>query len=206
MNSYLEAVQAHLTDLPQEESRDLIAYYQEYFIESGMTLEDITAQYGTPKQFATKLKLSYFLDQDDHAQEEEKSIPAKSRFQLVWLIILGLFASPLLVPLALAILLLILALLMMLLALLFSLYMLDVSLVFGGLFSFITGLGVIFSSPMTTLVFSGLGLLLFGLGILISPFILFLTKWLCLRFLGMIKWLGRKLTQRTKRDQKGGVL
>ena len=90
MNSYLEAVQAHLTDLPQEESRDLIAYYQEYFIESGMTLEDITAQYGTPKQFATKLKLSYFLDQDDHAQEEEKSIPAKSRFQLVWLIILGL--------------------------------------------------------------------------------------------------------------------
>lgn len=49
MNSYLEAVQAHLTDLPQEESRDLIAYYQEYFIESGMTLEDITAQYGTPK-------------------------------------------------------------------------------------------------------------------------------------------------------------
>ena len=67
MNSYLEAVQAHLTDLPQEESSDLIAYYQEYFIESGLTLEDITAQYGTPKQFATKLKLSYFLDQDDHA-------------------------------------------------------------------------------------------------------------------------------------------
>lgn len=206
MNSYLEAVQAHLTDLPQEESSDLIAYYQEYFIESGLTLEDITVQYGTPKQFATKLKLSYFLDQDDHAQEEEESISAKSRFQLVWLIILGLFASPLLVPLALAVLLLILALLMVLLALLFSLYMLDVSLVFGGLFSFISGLSVIFSSPMTTLVFSGLGLLLFGVGILISPFILFLTKWLCLRFLGMIKWLGRKLTQRTRRDQKGEAL
>lgn len=80
MNSYLEAVQAHLTDLPQEESRDLIAYYQEYFIESGMTLEDITAQYGTPKQFATKLKLSYFLDQDDHAQEEEKVYPLNHAF------------------------------------------------------------------------------------------------------------------------------
>lgn len=206
MNSYLEAVQAHLTDLPQEESGDLIAYYQEYFIESDLTLEEIKAQYGTPKQFATKLKLSYFLDQDDHAQEEEKSIPAKSRLQLVWLIVLGLFASPLLVPLALAVLLLILALLIALLALLFSLYMLDVSLVFGGLFSLVSGLGVVFSSPSTTLVFSGLGLLLFGLGILISPFILFLTKWLCLRFLGMIKWLGRKLTQRTKRNQKGVVL
>lgn len=72
MNSYLEAVQAHLTELPQEESGDLIAYYQEYFIESNLTLEEIKAQYGTPKQFATKLKLSYFLDQDDHAQEEEK--------------------------------------------------------------------------------------------------------------------------------------
>ncbi|MFK4783429.1 DUF1700 domain-containing protein [Lactococcus petauri] len=206
MNSYLEAVQAHLTELPQEESGDLIAYYQEYFIESNLTLEEIKAQYGTPKQFATKLKLSYFLDQDDHAQEEEKSIPAKSRLQLVWLIVLGLFASPLLVPLALAVLLLILALLIALLALLFSLYMLDVSLVFGGLFSLVSGLGVVFSSPSTTLVFSGLGLLLFGLGILISPFILFLTKWLCLLFLGMIKWLGRKLTQRTKRNQKGVVL
>lgn len=206
MNSYLEAVQAHLTEIPQEESGDLIAYYQEYFIESDLTLEEIKAQYGTPKQFATKLKLSYFLDQDDHAQEEEKSIPAKSRLQLVWLIVLGLFASPLLVPLALAVLLLILALLIALLALLFSLYMLDVSLVFGGLFSLVSGLGVVFSSPSTTLVFSGLGLLLFGLGILISPFILFLTKWLYLRFLGMIKWLGRKLTQRTTRNQKGVVL
>lgn len=206
MNSYLEAVQAHLTELPQEESVDLIAYYQEYFIESDLTLEEIKAQYGTPKQFATKLKLSYFLDQDDHAQEEEKSIPAKSRLQLVWLIVLGLFASPLLVPLALAVLLLVLALLIVLLALFFSLYMLDVSLIFGGLFSIVSGLGVVFSSPSTTLVFSGLGLLLFGLGILISPFILFLTKWLCLCFLGMIKWLGRKLTQRTKRNQKGVVL
>ncbi len=206
MNSYLEAIQVNLADLPQEERDDLIAYYQEYFIESGLTLEEIRARYGTPKQFATKLKLSYFLDQDDYAQEEEKSVPTKSRLQLVWLIILGLFASPLLVPLALAVLLLMLALLMAVLALLFSLYMLNVSLVFGGLFSFISGLGVFFSSPMTTLVFCGFGLLLFGLGILISPFILFLTKWLGLRFLGMFKWLGRKLTQRTKRVQKGVVL
>ena len=45
MNSYLEAVQAHLTELPQEESGDLIAYYQEYFIESDLTLEEIKAQY-----------------------------------------------------------------------------------------------------------------------------------------------------------------
>lgn len=75
----------HLTELPQEESGDLIAYYQEYFIESDLTLEEIKAQYGTPKQFATKLKLSYFLDQDDYAQEEEK-YTCQIRLQLVWLV------------------------------------------------------------------------------------------------------------------------
>ncbi|MBC6499734.1 hypothetical protein H7R52_17255 [Weissella confusa] len=54
-------------------------------------------------EFARKLKLEYFIQVDD--APEATNMPAgkrtKNRATLIWLIILGLFASPILIPVAL---------------------------------------------------------------------------------------------------------
>lgn len=60
MNEYLNEVVDHLQEIPEDDRFDLIQYYEEYFLDSGKTLDQIIDEYGTPKQFALKLKISYF--------------------------------------------------------------------------------------------------------------------------------------------------
>lgn len=49
MNEYLDEVFNELQELPEDDRFDLIQYYEEYFLDSGKTMEKILEEYGTPK-------------------------------------------------------------------------------------------------------------------------------------------------------------
>ena len=65
MNEYLDEVIEEIQEIPEDDRFDLIQYYEEYFLDSGKTIDQIIEEYGTPKQFALKLKINYFSEQDD---------------------------------------------------------------------------------------------------------------------------------------------
>ncbi len=60
MNDYMNVVVDHHQEIPEDDRFDLIQYYDEYLLDSGKTLDQVIDEYGTPKQFALKLKISYF--------------------------------------------------------------------------------------------------------------------------------------------------
>ena len=136
MNEYLNEVVDHLQEIPEDDRFDLIQYYEEYFLDSGKTLDQIIDEYGTPKQFALKLKISYFSEEEQAENELVKN--PKRQIRLIWLIIIGLFASPVLIPLALGFILVIGGLLVALLALIFIIYVLCISILGVGLFMIIS--------------------------------------------------------------------
>lgn len=62
MNEYLDEVFNELQELPEDDRFDLIQYYEEYFLDSGKTMEKILEEYGTPKQtVCTEIKNQLFL-------------------------------------------------------------------------------------------------------------------------------------------------
>ena len=167
MNEYLNEVVDHLQEIPEDDRFDLIQYYEEYFLDSGKTLDQIIDEYGTPKQFALKLKISYFSEEEQAENELVKN--PKRQIRLIWLIIIGLFASPVLIPLALGFILVIGGLLVALLALIFSIYVLCISILGVGLFMIISGISVFGQSILSGLFFIGVGLFATGSAVFISP-------------------------------------
>ncbi len=100
----------------------------------------------------------------------------KRQIRLIWLIIIGLFASPVLIPLALGFILVIGGLLVALLALIFSIYVLCISILGVGLFMIISGISVFGQSILSGLFFIGVGLFATGSAVFISPLLLKGTK------------------------------
>ncbi|EPH97974.1 MULTISPECIES: DUF1700 domain-containing protein [unclassified Enterococcus] len=199
MNEYLNDVMDYTREIPEDDRIDLIQYYEEYFLDSGKTVEDIYEEYGTPKQFALMLKINYFSEEDDSPEAErrpKKSSP-KRQMRLIWLIILGLFASPILLPLALAFVLVIGGLLFALMALIFSIYVFFISILGAGLFLVISGVGVFTQSILSGLFFIGLGMLATGVGLFFVPLLLKGTKALFQLVINFAKWVGRRFV--TKR-------
>ncbi len=117
--------------------------------------------------------------------------------RLIWLIIIGLFASPVLIPLALGFILVIGGLLIALLALIFSIYVLCISILGIGLFMIISGISVFGQSILSGLFFIGVGLFT-GSAVFISPLLLKGTKGLFYVMMNFVKWMGRRFI--TKRD------
>ena len=83
MNEYLDEVFNELQELPEDDRFDLIQYYEEYFLDSGKTMEKILEEYGTPKQFALKLKINYFSELDDSNGGKVNTKSSKRQVRLI---------------------------------------------------------------------------------------------------------------------------
>lgn len=202
MNNYLNDVRKHLAGIPAEDVNDLLEYYEEYFYDAGMTDADAYTKYGRPKKFAQFLRMNYLLDQDDARLRETKP---KHRLQLVWVIVLGLFASPILLPLAIGAAAVIFGLLIAFLAIVFSVYVVVFSLIAAGLASAIVGSFVLLENPATSFVAMGVGLAALGIGLVLAPFLLCFTRLLFSLFMRFVKWLGRKLVRPKNSRMKGSL-
>ncbi|MDR0300163.1 MAG: DUF1700 domain-containing protein [Streptococcaceae bacterium] len=198
MSQYLNDVRKQLTDISTEEVNDLLQFYEEYIDDAGLTDAEAEAKYGPAKNFARALRLNYLMEQDDKSLNTVGSSRTKDRWRLVWMIILGLFASPILLPLAIGAVAVIVGLLISLVAVIFSIIGAVVAATVLGILSIFMGLWTLFSNPAFGLVELGVGLLFLGLGLLLSPLFVKLGRLLVELFMIFVKWVGRKFSARNQ--------
>lgn len=158
---YLAELGKYLHKLPSEEQKSAMEYYREYTEELETNGEDIEAKLGTPKDVANTILGEAALRRMDNP---EKGI--KSRMDGFWLGVLAIFALPIGLPLALAIVCLAFAVLIAVLAVLFALIVTAFAVGLGGALSVLASIGIWLEAPMTGLTFTGAGIFLIGLGIL----------------------------------------
>ena len=203
MNEYLDEVFNELQELPEDDRFDLIQYYEEYFLDSGKTMEKILEEYGTPKQFALKLKINYFSELDDSNGGKVNTKSSKRQVRLIWMVIIGLCASPLFIPLAIGFIAVIFGLMLALLMLIVAIYVGCISILGVGLFAIISGVGVLGQSVTSGLFYVGMGLFATGSVVFFVPILLKLTKLLFQMMMNFVKWVGRRfVTNRTIHPSK----
>ena len=203
MNEYLDEVFNELQELPEDDRFDLIQYYEEYFLDSGKTMEQILDEYGTPKQFALKLKINYFSELDDSNGGKVNTKSSKRQVRLIWMVIIGLFASPLLIPLAIGFIAVVFGLMLALLMLIVAIYVGCISILGVGLFAIISGIGVLGQSVTSGLFYVGMGLFATGSVVFFVLILLKLTKLLFQMMMNFVKWVGRRfVTNRTIHPSK----
>lgn len=159
---FLRILEQNLYKLPTEECEAAMQYYAEYLEEAGIEHEQEAIEaLGNPAQIAKQLMADFIVK-----EAEVKPMKPKQGFQALWIVIVALFASPIALPLAIAIAAVGFAAVVTMVALIFSgclvaVVMLGTSLVCG-----VVGIGAMFVHPATGAVFIGAACVLLGVGIL----------------------------------------
>ena len=185
---FIEELKRRLKKLPYDEIKEAIDYYEGYFDDAGEENEQaVLAELGSPAAVASQIIANFAV------KEAEIDKPVKKNWRSTWLVILALFASPIAVPVALAVGAVVLALVISLLAVIISFFAAGVSIVAGGLASAAAGVFVIFQSVPTTMLYFGVGLILLGIGAAIVTATITLSK-KC--FNGLTKLVGGFILRR----------
>lgn len=118
-NEYLQKLQSYLRNLPPEEVEDVLVYYRELFDEKNLKGTDSVPQHlESPRQVALDVLAEVNLRQGEKQELE----PAKSKKNSWLIILLALFAAPIGLPFAMAILGLLIGLISIVFAILFALF------------------------------------------------------------------------------------
>jgi len=183
---YLAALKKKLNRLPKNEIDNALSYYEEYFNDAGVENEQtVFAQLGTPDNVAAKIIGEYAVG----AGAENK----RGRLKNIWVLILAICASPIALPLVLAVVIIVLAIIISLLAVFFSIGVSGVACVLSGVVSVFCGFYALFLSPPAGIFYIGFGLLSVSLGLALSLGVVKLAK---ITFLGLQKALGKFLIRR----------
>ncbi|MDR2036058.1 MAG: DUF1700 domain-containing protein [Coriobacteriales bacterium] len=97
---YLYELRKRLSNLPPQEIQQAMSYYEEYFTEAGPEGEaELINRLGTPAQVASTI-ISEYAIKDMSGQAETKS--RGSGFKTMWIVIIAVLASPVAIPIAIA--------------------------------------------------------------------------------------------------------
>ena len=160
---FMQKLEYYLRYLTDDDKNDALEYYSEYIDDLGLSPdEDVCARIGDPKEDSRKI-IAQTTERKITEQSEKKT--ARGSGSILWLIILGIFASPIALPIAIALVVIILALVISLGAILISFFTAGIAMVIAGV---VTAVVSIFSGSVgQVFVCVGSGLFITGLGILI---------------------------------------
>ncbi len=168
---FLFQLQQELRNLPVEETDSALEYYREYLEDAGSENEAAAIEsWGSPSKIASRLKAEYEMKQVVANQSSKKGLST------VWVAVLAIFASPIAIPLAAALVVLALSLAFVAVALIACMGIVAFCFAISGLIAITAGLGVVTSSFSTFLFYVGCGLVLAGIGVGICPFIVWVSK------------------------------
>ena len=192
---YMRQVEHYLRHLTDEDRLDAIEYYSEYIDELNLNPEDdICARIGTPREVSRQI-IAQTTERKLDEQREKKT--AKGSGSILWLVILGIFASPVALPLAIAAVVILLAFVIVIGSVLFAFYISSGAMVISGVALCVLSF---FSGSVGQVLYSiGSGLFVIGLGILILIGTILLTKLVASGFRALVR---RCLA---KRADKGGT-
>jgi uncharacterized membrane protein len=167
---YLRKLDRALKGIPPEERANAISFYFEYFEDAGLEHEaEAMNALGSPAQLAAGIKADIAMrDLGEGAPKVRKGVSA------IWLAVLGVFAAPMALPLAIVGFAIVFALLVSLLAILISLIVSGVAIALSGAVMLLISFILIPQDVGAAMFYGGWGLFMAGVGVLF----MFLMIWL----------------------------
>lgn len=192
---FMASLRELLADITEAEREEAINYYEDYFDDAGEENEEsVIEALGSPERVAATIKEGlndntgsdgefsengYTSGNDRNREEvaartlssEERGFGKKkglSSGTLVLILILCLFALPILGPLTIGVLSAVFGILCAIGAVLFSLAIVGIALVVAGIALFVCGFITLFESPVVGILLMGGALVLAGIGVLIT--------------------------------------
>ena len=176
-----------LADITEAEREEALNYYEDYFDDAGVENEaSVIESLGSPEKVAATIKhglndsegqegefsetgyTDYTYDKDEVATTTQRKKWDLSGGMLVVVIILCIFALPILGPVAIAVLSVLFSILCTVAVLLFAVMVAGVAIGVSGLALIISGIATLIASPVVGILFAGAGLILAGVGILVT--------------------------------------
>ena len=192
--TYLKQLESKLKRIPSYEVEAAIAYYNEYFDEAGAeNTQQVIKELGSPAQVASQILADYATkDLDSHPSSTKKGLLA------IWMMILAILATPITLPIMLAVVAFIFAFVLLCGSLALTAIAILFSLILGGIGCLIGGVAVILQHIPTALFFIGLGLTASGIGLLAFSPVMILIKNGSRAIARMLKRLFDRITKRGK--------
>ena len=185
---YIAKLTKYLRKLPQQDYKEAIEYFMEYFEEAGPENEArVIAELGTPKEAAHEV-ISRLLE--EKIVEDKSSL--RNKTTILWIAILAVLASPVALPILLFFLAMIMTLLMIIFAVIVTALALTFALLISGVYTFFTSFSLLNVSLASTLFGGGLGLLMFGGALLLLLISFEICKLIVKLITLLIKWLIKK--------------
>ncbi|MBR4144533.1 MAG: DUF1700 domain-containing protein [Lachnospiraceae bacterium] len=190
--TFLQELDYRLRHMPEEDKLDAIEYYSEYIDDLNLPPEcDICVHLGSPKEVARQIIADTTERKIDEQQEKNTT---KGFGSIIWLVILGIFASPIALPLAIGAIAIIFAGLITIGSVVFALGVSGISCVISGIAMFFTGFFTGELGLAQTFINFGEGLVVLGLGILLT----ILTVILARCFVSLISSIIKKRLSKNK--------
>lgn len=183
--SYLNELEAHLHALPRDERDETMAYYDEYFTDANLSNS------AARKQFARRLIADFYMDADD-----ESEIKPKQQLRMIWVVILGLLASPVILPVALIMVALLVSALAVVLSIAVTIVSIVVAIIIIAVVSIVTGVAVVFNSLSGGIFFMGVGIAALGVLLLIGPLMISFMRACFNGLINLIKAIGRRFIKK----------
>jgi uncharacterized membrane protein len=189
-NAFLAELRQKLSVLSESEAITALAYYDEYLSEAGPENEAAAiAELGSPAHVAAGI-----LGDQIYAETTGEEKSTKKGLGALWLVVIGLLASPIALPLAIVLIAVIFSLLISAFSMILSLFVAAIVLMVAGIVYIGAGFGTLFTSFATGLVTVGYGLVAIASGSAMMIGLVWLTK----ITVNALAKLGAKMLQRNK--------
>ena len=161
--AFMEELKRRLKHLPKEDREDAITYYEEYLADMEVDeSEDVIQKTGNPKDIAREIIANCT---EKHIDSQKKQGGVKNSATAIWMVILGICAAPIAIPLVMSLLIVLLAALIVVISLVFAVSMTGAGFLAAGVLSLIA---IVFAPGIAQkLVCTGFGLVGIALGLLI---------------------------------------
>lgn len=209
-NEFLRQLEKFLSDLPEEERREAMEYYVEYFDEAGPEREsDILKEFGSPKEVADRIheelaeKGLIVYDPDAANKQDNKKTDG---WKIACIVILCVLAAPIAIPLAVGIVAAIIGVIGGIFSAIVGIFLgvCGVTLAFAvaAIVLFIVGIMQLFLRPLVGVFLIGLSLLFAGLtlllGFLVVQICVVVFPWMCRGIYSLCKKIYEKITKKDK--------
>lgn len=185
---FMNKLKELLSDVSPAEREEALSYYEDYISDAGEeNEEEVIASLGSPEKVAQTIKAS--LEDDENTGEygetgystgnvsKDEVVIVENRGKakrgmtasmIILLVILGVFALPVLGPVAAGVFGALLAIVCAVFALLFAFFLVGVALTIAGIALIVAGIIGMFTSALAGGLVIGVGLILFGIGLAIT--------------------------------------
>ena len=158
---FITQLKRNLKKLPEDEIKNAIEYYEEYFNEAGEENEQkIIEELGNPANVASQI-IANFAIKGTETLENSTS----KGLSTLWMVILATFLSPVALPVAITIAALAISFIIVIFSVIFSFAVTGIALCIAGIFYSIISISLIAQDFATSIFFTGFGLLSFGTGL-----------------------------------------